>query len=89
MSAQAADGVVLERAESYWNAKIVSLERVRFVAAPDSEAALSAYRAGEVDAVTNANIEPLAMKLLAPYQDFRRATFGALTFYDVNITPRP
>jgi ABC-type oligopeptide transport system substrate-binding subunit len=89
LSAQAADGVVLERAESYWNAKIVSLERVRFVAAPDSEAALSAYRAGEVDAVTNASIEPLAMKLLAPYKDFRRATFGALTFYDVNITRAP
>jgi oligopeptide transport system substrate-binding protein len=89
LSAQAADGVVLERAESYWNAKIVSLERVRFVAAPDSEAALSAYRAGEVDAVTNANIEPLAMKLLAPYKDFRRATFGALTFYDVNVTRAP
>ncbi|HEY0100270.1 MAG TPA: peptide ABC transporter substrate-binding protein, partial [Pyrinomonadaceae bacterium] len=89
LSAQAADGVVLERAESYWNAKIVSLERVRFVAAPDSEAALSAYRAGEVDAVTNTNIEPLALKLLTPYEDFRRATFGALTFYDVNITRAP
>jgi oligopeptide transport system substrate-binding protein len=89
LSAQAADGVVLERAESYWNAKIVSLERVRFVAAPDAEAALSAYRAGEVDAVTNANIEPLAMKLLTPYKDFRRATFGALTFYDVNTTRAP
>ncbi|HEX8424414.1 MAG TPA: ABC transporter substrate-binding protein, partial [Pyrinomonadaceae bacterium] len=45
--------------------------------------------AGEVDAVTNANIEPLAMKLLTPYKDFRRATFGALTFYDVNITRAP
>jgi oligopeptide transport system substrate-binding protein len=89
LSAQAGDGVVLERADSYWNAKIVALERVRFVAAPDAEAALSAYRAGEVDAVTNANIEPLAMKLLTPYKDFRRATFGALTFYDFNTTRAP
>jgi oligopeptide transport system substrate-binding protein len=89
LSAKAADGVVLERADSYWNAKIVSLERVRFVASTDAEAALSAYRAGEVDAVTNANIEPLAMKLLTPYKDFRRATFGALTFYDLNTTRPP
>ncbi len=89
LRAQAADGVVLERARNYWNAKFVSLERVRFVAAPDAEAALSAYRAGEVDAVTNANIEPLAMKLLSPYQDFRRATFGALTYYDFNTTRPP
>lgn len=89
LSAQAADGVVLERASSYWNAKIVSLERVRFVAAPDAEAALSAYRAGEVDAVSNVNIEPLALKLLTPYKDFRRATFGALTYYDFNSTRAP
>ncbi|MCA1555330.1 MAG: peptide ABC transporter substrate-binding protein, partial [Acidobacteria bacterium] len=89
LSAQAGDGVLLERARSYWNAKFVSLERVRFVAAPDSEAALSAYRAGEVDAVTNANIEPLAVKLLSPYHDFRRATFGALTYYDFNTMRQP
>jgi oligopeptide transport system substrate-binding protein len=89
LSAQAADGVVLERAKSYWNAKIVALERVRFVASTDAEAALSAYRAGEVDAVTNANIEPLALKLLTPYKDFRRATFGALTYYDFNTTRAP
>jgi ABC-type oligopeptide transport system substrate-binding subunit len=89
LSAQAADGVVLERADSYWNAKIVALERIRFVPATDAEAALSAYRAGEVDAVTNVNIEPLAMKLLTPYKDFRRATFGALTFYDFNTTRAP
>jgi ABC-type oligopeptide transport system substrate-binding subunit len=89
LSAQAADGVVLERANSYWNAKIVALERVRFVPATDAEAALSAYRAGEIDAVTNVNIEPLAMKLLTPYKDFRRATFGALTFYDFNTTRPP
>lgn len=89
LSAQADDGVVLERADSYWNAKIVALQRVRFVAAHDAEAALSAYRAGEVDAVTNVNIEPLAMKLLAPYKDFRRATFGALTFYDFNTRRAP
>jgi len=89
LSMQADDGIVLERAGSYWNAKIVALERVRFVAAKDAEAALSAYRAGEVDAVTNVNIEPLAMKLLTPYKDFRRATFGALTFYDFNTARAP
>src|SRR5205085_4276855 len=67
-----ADNVVLERAQNYWNAGVVALERVRFVNVPDTEAALAAYRAGDVDAVTNANIEPLAVKLLAPYRDFRR-----------------
>ncbi len=82
------DGVVLERAKNYWDASAVSLQRVQFVPAKDAEAALAAYHAGEVDAVTNAGFEPLALKLLAPYRDFRRATFGALTYYSFN-TARP
>lgn len=81
-------GVVLERAKNYWDAQSVSLQRVQFVPAKDAESALAAYRAGEVDAVTNAGFEPLALKLLAPYRDFRRATFGALTYYSFN-TSRP
>jgi oligopeptide transport system substrate-binding protein len=81
-------GVVLERAKNYWDAQSVSLQRVQFVPAKDAETALAAYRAGEVDAITNAGFEPLALKLLAPYKDFRRATFGALTYYSFN-TSRP
>ena len=83
-----ADGVVLERAKNYWDAGAVSLQRVQFVPARDAETALAAYHAGEVDAVTNAGFEPLALKLLTPYKDFRRATFGALTYYSFN-TARP
>ena len=55
----------------------------------DAEAAVAAYHAGEVDAVTNAAFEPLALKLLAPYQDFRRATYGALTYYSFNTSHPP
>lgn len=83
------EGVTLERAGNYWDAQSVSLERVLFVAAQNTEAALSAYRAGEVDAVTNAGFEPLAIKLLAPYKDFRRSTYGAITFYSFNTTRAP
>lgn len=84
-----ADAVVLEREAGYWNAASVALERVRFVGARDAESALSAYRAGEVDAVTNARVEPLGLKLLASYKDFRRTTFGALTYYDFNAARPP
>jgi oligopeptide transport system substrate-binding protein len=83
------DGVTLERAGNYWDAQSVSLQRVQFVAATNTEAALSAYRAGDVDAVTNAGFEPLAVKLLVPYKDFRRATFGAITFYSFNLSHAP
>ncbi|HVG32053.1 MAG TPA: peptide ABC transporter substrate-binding protein [Pyrinomonadaceae bacterium] len=83
------DGVVLERAKNYWDAQTVDLERVQFIETRDTEAALAAYHAGEVDAVTNAGFEPLALKLLAPYKDFRRATYGALTYYSFNIERAP
>jgi ABC-type oligopeptide transport system substrate-binding subunit len=84
-----ADRVLLERAGNYWDKKQVNLERVEFVGAKNSEAALNAYRDGEVDAVTNSAFEPLALKLLAPYKDFRRETYGALTFYSFNLSREP
>ncbi|HEY0004612.1 MAG TPA: peptide ABC transporter substrate-binding protein [Pyrinomonadaceae bacterium] len=81
--------VVLERAMSYWDAAAVKLQRVHFVAAQDAETALAAYRAGEVDAVTNAGFEPLALKLLAPYKDFHRSTYAALAYYSFNTSHAP
>lgn len=81
--------VLLERAENYWGRSQVVLERVEFIGASDAEAALAAYRAGEVDAVSNSAFEPLALKLLAPYKDFRRETYGALTYYSFNVTHAP
>ncbi|MGA9998029.1 MAG: peptide ABC transporter substrate-binding protein, partial [Pyrinomonadaceae bacterium] len=81
--------VVLERAGSYWDAKTISLQRVQFVATRDAEEALAAYRSGDIDAVTNAGFEPLALKMLAPYRDFRRETYGAITYYSFNTTRAP
>lgn len=89
LSATEADRVHLERARNYWDGSAVALDRVTFVNTPNPEAALSAYRAGEIDAVTNAAYEPLALKLLAPYKDFQRSTFGALTYYVFNIYREP
>lgn len=89
LSATGNDGVKLERAKTYWDDESVALDRVTFVNTPDAEGALSAYAAGEVDAVTNAPFEPLALKLLAPYKDFRRSTYGALTYYAFNTAREP
>lgn len=81
--------VLLERANNYWDKQQVTLDRVEFVGANDAESALAAYRAGEVDAVSNAAFEPLAIKLLTPYEDFRRTTYGALTYYSFNTSHAP
>ena len=89
ISMRAGAGVVLEKAETYWDSARIGLERVHFVETENAEEALAAYRAGEVDAVTNAAFEPLALKLLAPYKDFRRGAYAALTFYQFNASREP
>jgi len=87
--ATANDRVQLERASTYWDDASVSLDRVTFVNTVNAEDALTAYKAGDIDAVTNAPFEPLALKLLAPYQDFHRSTYGALTYYGFNTAHSP
>lgn len=82
-------GVVIERSNTYWNKAAVKLERIRFVPMESAEAALGAYKKGEIDAVTNAHFEPLALKLLAPFEDFRRTKHSALNFYEFNTTKPP
>jgi len=89
LAAIEASGLVLERSENYWNRDKVLLERVRIVPMESSEKALAAYRAGELDAITNASLSPLVMKLLTPYEDFRKTTHSALNFYEVNTKRAP
>ena len=89
LAKNAGERVLLERAENYWDKSQVTLERVEFVGEKDVESALAAYREGRVDAVTNAPLEPLAIKLLKPYEDFRHTTYGALTYYTFNRAHEP
>lgn len=89
LAKNAGERVLLERAENYWDKGQVTLERVEFVGEKNVESALAAYREGKVDAVTNAPLEPLAIKLLKPYDDFRHTTYGALTYYTFNRAHEP
>lgn len=79
------DGIGIERSDTYWNRIAVKLERVKFIPAESAEKALEAYRTGAIDAVTNADFSPLVLKLLTPYDDFRKTTFAAINFYEVNV----
>ncbi len=83
------DGITLDRAENFWNKDKIELERVRFVPAENAEMALQFYRKGDVDAVTNFDFAPLALKLLEPYDDFHRTTHSALNFYEFNLEKAP
>lgn len=87
---EASAGLVrLTRSETYWGRESVQLERVDMIAAETIESALDAYRAGRIDVITNAEFSPVLLKLLLPYDDFRRTQFAALNFYEVNATKRP
>lgn len=88
LSSLAPEVVTLERSETYWDSGSVKLERIEFVAAQTPEKALEAYRTGRIDTVTNAEFSPAALKLLEPFEDFRRTTHSALNYYELN-TGRP
>ena len=83
------DGVTLDRQQNYWDIDSVKLDRVRFVPAVSPEKALEGYRNGEVDVVTNSAFSNAAVKLLEPYDDFRRTSFAALNFYELNTNKVP
>ncbi len=85
----APEGITLKRDADFWGSDEVELENVRFVPMDTAEKALEAYKSGEIDALTNADFEPLALKLLTPYFDFRRTTYGALNFYEINRKNKP
>lgn len=89
LESMGAGGVVLVRSPSYYGREQVFLERVHFVPAGNADSALKAYREGRVDAVTNAEFEPLALKLLTPFADFRRTTHSALNLYEFNRGKAP
>ncbi len=83
------NSLTLARASNYWNKNEIKLETVKFVAKDNAEQALAAYRAGEVDAVSNANFAPLALKLLMTYKDLQQTKHSALSFYEFNLNKKP
>jgi ABC-type oligopeptide transport system substrate-binding subunit len=81
--------VTLDRSEHFFGKDKVELERVSFITKESAEKALEAYRNGEIDAITNIDFEPLALKLLTPYDDFQRKIHSALNFYEINRNKKP
>jgi oligopeptide transport system substrate-binding protein len=89
LSLIAKDSLVLDKSDNYRNAAAIDIDTVRFVPAETPDEALEAYRTGKVDAISNAEFQPAALKLLLPYQDFRKVTHGALNLYEFNSTRAP
>jgi oligopeptide transport system substrate-binding protein len=83
------NGLTLERSTNFWNQAEIKLETVKFVSVESAEQALDAYRKGEIDAVSNANFAPLALKLLMTYKDLQKTKYSALSFYEFNLNKKP
>lgn len=81
--------ILLGRSSLFWDADQVGVARVRFVMSQSAEQALDDYRAGRLDAVTNFDFEPLALKLLSSYSDFRRSNHSAVNLYEFNVERAP
>jgi len=81
--------VALDKSDSYRDRGSVGIDTVRLIPAETADDALEAYKSGKVDAVTNADFEPLALKVLSPYQDFRKVTHGAINLYEFNTSKPP
>jgi oligopeptide transport system substrate-binding protein len=81
--------LVLAKSDSFFDSGSVQLDAVRFVPVETTEEAVEAYRSGSVDVVTNTEFEPAALKLLAPFEDFRKMTHGALNLYEFNQSREP
>jgi oligopeptide transport system substrate-binding protein len=89
LSLIAKESLALDKSDSYRNAAAIDIDTVRFVPAETPDEALEAYRTGKVDAISNAEFQPAALKLLLPYQDFRKVTHGAINLYEINSTKAP
>jgi oligopeptide transport system substrate-binding protein len=89
ISEMAASEIILERNKYYWNSDNVQVERLRFIPVSNPDDALEAYRSGDVDALTNTEISPLAQKVFSTATDFRKNVFGALNFYEINFRKAP
>lgn len=89
LSSISTEGTTLTKSETYWNNQSVKLPKVRFIEKKSMEETLTAYRAGQIDAITNSAFSPLVLKLLAPYEDFRKTPHAALNFFEVNVNRQP
>jgi oligopeptide transport system substrate-binding protein len=54
-----------------------------------AENALQAYKTGDIDALTNFHFEPLALKLLKPFDEFHRTKHSAINVYEFNLNQKP
>src|SRR5712671_252707 len=83
------DRVIVKRDPMYWDASNVKLDGIVFYLVVDSSTIMNLYKAGEIDAMLNHNVQAPWLDLIAPYKDYMDAPEATIEYYQFNCTRPP
>ena len=83
------DRVIVNRDPMYWDAGNVKLDGIVFYLVVESSTIMNLYKAGEIDAMLNHNVQAPWLDLIAPYKDYMDAPEATIEYYQFNCTRAP
>src|SRR6266404_4360816 len=83
------DRVIVERDPMYWDAGNVKLDGIVFYLLVESSTIMNLYKAGEIDAMLNHNVQAPWVNLITPYKDFMDTPEATIEYYQFNCTRAP
>jgi oligopeptide transport system substrate-binding protein len=83
------DRVIVKRDPMYWDASQVKLDGIVFYLVVEGSTIMNLYKAGEIDAMLNHNVQAPWLDMIAPYKDYMDAPEATTEFYLFNCTKSP
>jgi len=83
------DRVIVKRDPMYWDAGNVKLDGIVFYLVVESSTIMNLYKAGEIDAMYNHNVQAPWLDMIAPFKDYMDAPEATIEFYQFNCTRPP
>src|SRR5882762_5387786 len=83
------DRVIVKRDPMYWDAGNVKLDGIVFYLLVESSTIMNLYKAGEIDAMLNHNVQAPWVNLITPYKDFMDTPEATIEYYQFNCTRAP
>lgn len=83
------DRVIVERDPMYWDTAQVKLDGIVFYAVVESSTIMNLYKAGEIDAMLNHNVQATWLDTIAPYKDYMDAPEATTEYYLFNCVRPP
>ena len=83
------DRIIVKRDPMYWDTGNVKLDGIIFYPVVESSTIMNLYKAGEIDAMLNHNVQAAWLDMIAPYKDYMDAPEAAIEYYLFNCTRPP